>query len=178
MNFIYWAHIYIIQVILNILAFKFTNVFINNQTYIGYTLNHPIYLFCWTISSVLGFYFYSKKIWESYQFPYSKKIHFIFCIAMIVSAFFPYSDNLNYQTNAFHVGICGIGLVGFILEWLYFFGKCYPFFKKECYCFLGLLFICFFIMMYFNHITSFCEILFTYFMNLFLYQWLKKRRIP
>ena len=67
-----YLHFLIINPLLNILPFFWIDVSYDNQSYIGNQLGHTIYLVLWAISSALGFYFYSKHIWNKYRIYYHK----------------------------------------------------------------------------------------------------------
>ena len=105
MKFITYIHVYLIQVILNFLPFCWIDIFYDNQTYIGNQLHHPIYLFLWAFSSAIGFYYYSKKIWEKYNVNYNKKNHTLICLGMILEWFLYIPVHLNKNSILFFINI-------------------------------------------------------------------------
>ena len=115
MKFITYIHVYLIQTILNFLPFCWIDIFYDNQTYIGNQLHHPIYLFLWAFSSAIGFYYYSKKIWEKYNVNYNKKNHVLICLGMILSCNIPYNDITLLKD--LHVWLSILFVACFILEW-------------------------------------------------------------
>ena len=145
-----YIHVYLIQTILNILPFFWIDVFYDNQTYIGNQLNHPIYLFLWALSSAFGFYYYSKKIWEKQNVKYNKKNHALICLGMILSSSILF-------------------VASFIMEWFYYIPVNLN--KNSILFFIntGLSFVFTFM---FGHITSFCEIYFSFTTTILLHHWL------
>lgn len=178
MKYFKWVHILLIELLVNFMAFYYTDVFVYNQTYIGNVLGHPFYLCLWTISSIFGLYYYSKIIFDSCKLPYHSFLHALIHIGMTISIVFPYQDGLKNWTNNLHVWIAGICIIGFIIEWIYIFSKYYFIYQKECFIFLMILMISLFIMLVLDHITSICEIFFTYGMNIFLFIWANKKKNP
>ncbi|MGM9946470.1 hypothetical protein [Floccifex sp.] len=176
MKRIYWIHICGFEIVLNALAFYFTDGFFYNQTYIGNTLGHVVYLWLWTLSSVFGFYQYSKIIFENLHFTYHKKIHFLLCFGMIFSLCFPYRDDIFLWSNEFHVWIAGFCILGFLLEWIKIASKYSILYPKQFFIFFSIVILSIGIMLLFDHITSFCEVFFTFSMNVFLFLWAKKSR--
>lgn len=167
MKFLTYIHVYLIQTILNILPFFWIDVFYDNQTYIGNQLHRPIYLFFWALSSALGFYFYSKKIWEKYDVRYNKKNHAHICIGMILSCSIPYNEVTLLKD--LHVWLSIIFVASFIIEWFLFIPVNLNKNSILFYINIGLSFMFTFI---FGHITGFCEIYFSFTANILLHQWL------
>ena len=162
-----YIHVYLIQTILNILPFFWIDVFYDNQTYIGNQLNHPIYLFLWALSSAFGFYYYSKKIWEKQNVKYNKKNHALICLGMILSCSIPYNDITLLKD--LHVWLSSLFVAWFILEWFLYIPV---HLNKNSILFfinIGLSFVFTFM---FGHITSFCEIYFSFTTNILLHHWM------
>ena len=164
---LYMFHVFFIQILLNIYPFFVIDIFYDNQTYIGNQLHHPLYLLFWTLSSVFGFYFYSKKIWEFYQIPYSFKLHTISSLCMLTGTIIPYNTNSIF--NDLHVWLCILGVVLFLVEWFRYIPIHLN--KNSIHFFINIGLSLFFTLV-FGHITSFCEIYFSFTTNLLLYLWL------
>lgn len=162
-----YIHVYLIQTILNILPFFWIDVFYDNQTYIGNQLNHPIYLFLWTLSSAFGFYYYSKKIWEKQNVKYNKKNHALICLGMILSSSIPY-NNITILKDL-HVWLSILFVASFIMEWFFYIPINLN--KNSILFFIntGLSFVFTFM---FGHVTSFCEIYFSFTTTILLHHWL------
>lgn len=162
-----FIHTFFIQTLLNILPFFWIDVFYDNQTYIGNQLHHPLYLFFWAASSAFGFYYYSKKIWEMYDISYHKKNHALIILGMILSCSIPYNDITLFKD--LHVWLSIFFVACFIVEWFVYV----PInLNKNSILFfinLGLSLLFTFI---FGHITGFCEIYFSFTMNILLHHWL------
>lgn len=173
-----YLHFLIINPLLNILPFFWIVVSYDNQSYIGNQLGHTIYLVLWAISSALGFYFYSKHIWNKYRIYYHKHLHKIICLAMCISCIIPYSDTLAFWINDLHVWIAVAAVFLFILEWIraYFDPACYVDTSLQKHLqYLFLLFsICTLVLFGLGHVTSLSEILFSTLINLYLGIWYVK----
>lgn len=167
MKFLTYIHVYLIQTILNFLPFFWIDVFYDNQTYIGNQLHHPIYLFLWALSSSIGFYYYSKKIWEKYNVNYNKKNHVLICLGMILSCSIPYNDITILKD--LHVWLSILFVAWFILEWFLYIPVNLN--KNSILFFIniGLSFVFTFM---FSHITGFCEIYFSFTTNILLHHWM------
>ena len=147
--------------------FCWIDIFYDNQTYIGNQLHHPIYLFLWAFSSAIGFYYYSKKIWEKYNVNYNKKNHTLICLGMILSCSIPYNDITLLKD--LHVWLSILFVAWFILEWFLYIPV---HLNKNSILFfinIGLSFVFTFM---FGHITGFCEIYFSFTTNILLHHWM------
>lgn len=118
------VNIYLIfHLILNVYAFSFGNPLEINFTYIMNQLQHTLYVMVWALSTLGGLYFFAKQIWESYSFPYNKKLHLVTLLLPLLGALFPYSFD-QLWTNDFHVWIIIVGVFIYFMEWIRFFGLC------------------------------------------------------
>lgn len=180
-DFFIRLHAYVINPFLNFLPFFWVDIFYDNQTYIGNTLHKPIYLIMWGISSSIGFYIYSKKIWNHYNIHFHPFMHILSCLGMCISCVIPYSNLLPGWVNDLHIWLAIASVTCFIFEWLW---HSIPQWKggidyqKNFKIFLYINLICLCITFAPGHITSICEITFSFFINFFLAKWtlkLKKR---
>lgn len=162
-------HCYGINLILNIFPFFMIDIFYDNMSYIGNELHHPIYLLLWSMSSALGFYFLSLKIWKKTSIPMPTKFHTVFCLGMVLSCLIPYSAEGFVILNDLHVWIAIICVAGFIGEWLWYFYWRVPlsFWEKIL---LFVLAICVLLLLIPGHITASTEIAFSALVQLVLYQ--------
>ncbi len=167
-------HAWILNPLLNLFPIFWIDIFYDNQTYIGNTLDHPLYLILWSFSSALGFYFYSKKIWDSSHVPYPKKTFFFLCLGMCLSCWIPYSNQLPTWINDFHVWMAIICVSGFIYLWIrpfFFHSLFYMMHQKQLHILYMIFFLCLCSMIAPGHITSLCEILFSFGVNAYLAYW-------
>ena len=167
MKFITYIHVYLIQTLLNALPFLWIDVFYDNQTYIGNQLHHLIYLFLWACSSAVGFYYYSKKIWKKYDISYNKKNHALICLGMILSCSIPYNDITLFKD--LHVWLSILFVAAFIVEWFLYIPISLNKNSTLFFINIGLSFLFTFM---FGHITSFCEIYFSFTTNILLHHWM------
>lgn len=167
-------HAYIVNPLLNVLGFMYTNVFYENHTHIGNTLHHPIYFFLWTISSCFGYYYYSKRIWEERHLSYHKKLHTGLILIIILSIFIPYSPSLPGWINDGHVWLAIAGVTGFMLEWVYIALHSPLQYKKECKILFFIFTFSTFLIFLFGHVTSIAEMTFSTMVNIYTFYWIKK----
>ena len=162
-------HIYFLQPLLNILPFFWIDVFYDNQTYIGNQMHYFLYLFLWVISSVFGFYYYSKKIWEYYHISFNKKNHAFISLGMILASCIPY-DNITWYKDL-HVWLSIFFVVCFLVEWF----KHVPLqLNKNSTLFYINIGLSLFFTFVFGHITGFCEIYFSFTTNSILHHWMSQ----
>lgn len=160
-------HVFFIQILLNLYPVFIIDIFYDNQTYIGNQMHQPFYLITWCLSTLFGFYFYSKNIWQAYDIQYSKWLHLISTFCMIVGTIIPY--NKNSILNDLHVWLCIIGVILFLYEWFRYI----PIkLNKNSILFFANIGLSLFFTFVFGHITSFCEIYFSFTTNLLLCRWL------
>lgn len=162
-----FIHVFFIQALLNLYPIFTIDIFYDNQTYIGYQLHQPLYLWFWSFSSVFGFYTYSKAIWTAYNIRYSKNIHVLSILCMLLGTVIPYTQNIILMD--LHVWLCVIGVVLFLYEW--FHNIPIQLNKNSTLFFINIGLSLFFTFI-FGHITSFCEIYFSFTTNLLLFFWL------
>lgn len=169
-----WIHAFLINPILNLMAFYYTDVFYENQTHIGNALHHPLYFWIWTLSSCFGYYYYTKKIWDIYSISYSKWLHAFFNVSIIISICIPYSPDLPGWINDGHVWLAILGVSGYMFEWIWISLHTTLQYEKEWKYLLSIFFLCLFFLFYFGHVTSFAEILFSTLVNSYTCFWLTK----
>ncbi|MCF0106987.1 MAG: hypothetical protein HUJ53_09510 [Holdemanella sp.] len=167
-------HSLILNPILNGMAFFYTDVFYENQTHIGNSLHHPIYYFFWSLSTVFGFYYYSKMIWDHFNLNYSIRVHRILCLFLFLSIFIPYYPDGSAILNDIHVWIA-IGCTGsFFGEWIYLGTMTILSTYKETYGYFMVMAFGIFLLFFFGHVTSICEIAFSCLSSIYLWCWWKK----
>lgn len=175
-NATFTLHAMVFNPILNIIPFFLVNVLYENQSHIGNALNHKLYLLAWALSSALGFYFYSKYIWDFYKIEYNKKIHLLSCGGMFLSCMIPYSKELSFFINDLHIWIAIISVCAFMYEWIkLYFDKTYFISKKFQKYFKYLTInwtICTLALAYIGHVSSLSEILFSLNTNIILAMWI------
>lgn len=174
-----FLHSYVIQTLLNIYPFFIINVFYDNQSAIGNEYGHYLYLLAWSASSAIGFYYYSKNIWNFYHIPYSLLLHRLICLCMFISCVIPYNSDNFFVINDLHIWIAILSVFLFILEWLkalttdiYFVNSE---FKKNLHIIIVLFSICAVILFSLGHVTSIAEITFSWIINLYLAIWTIKK---
>lgn len=160
-------HVFFIQTILNIYPFFIIDIFYDNQTYIGYQLHKPFYLWLWSLSTVFGLYTYSKMIWSKYKVHFSVLVHNFSCLCMILGTIIPYQTHTILMD--LHVWICILGVVLFLYEW---FHNIPIHLNKNSILFFINIGLSLFFTLIFGHVTSFCEIYFSFTTNLLLYRWI------
>lgn len=157
------------------MAFYYTNVFYENQTHIGNSLHHPFYFYCWSLSSILGYYLYSKMIWDAYKLQYSKTIHTLCNGLILASICIPYSSTLPGFINDGHVWLAIAGVVGFMMEWIWIALHSTMQYEKEWKGLAFIFMICTFFIFFFGHVTSFAEILFSTLVVAYCFWWAEKK---
>ena len=168
------VHSLILNPLLNGMAFLYTDVFYENQTHIGNSLHHPIYLFLWAASTVFGFYYYSKKIWDHYNVPYSLLFHRILCLCMLSCIFFPYYPDGSIILNDLHVWIAMGCTATYLGEWIYLGVHSILSTYKQVNGYYLIMAIGLFLLLYYGHVTSICEITFSCLSSIYLWCWWKK----
>lgn len=174
-----FIHSVLVQTLLNVYPFFIIDVFYDNQSAIGNEFGKYIYLLMWSFSSAIGFYMYSKKIWDLYQIPYNLLYHRILCLCMFVSCVIPYNPNNFFVINDLHIWIAIVSVFLFIVEWLKLIRTKTYFisieFKKYLNILIGLFCLCALVLFSLGHVTSIAEISFSWLVNLYLAYWTIKK---
>ena len=160
-RFLALFHAYIFNPALNLIPFVLIDIFYDNMTYLSNTLHHTGFVIIWTISTVFGIYIYSSKLWNKNKDPYHKKTHAALMACMCLSAAIPYQNTFSVLQNI-HVWILAVGLVGYLVEWIYIYSM-----KRSstCFYFVGIYVICFFSIAVCGHVSALTEILYSVLLN-------------
>lgn len=162
-----FIHLICLQNLFNCIPIFMIDIFYDNLTYLGNQLNHKLFLFAWVLSTVYGFYFYTKKIWDIYTIPYNKKNHRLICLGMVIGTMIPYSTYTILKD--LHVWIPILCTSAFVYEWL----KYIPItLNKQSKIFYLNILISILFTFGLGHITGFCEIYFSWSCNLILALWI------
>lgn len=173
MNFLRF-HSYFLQLFLNLVPILWIDIFYDNQTYVEFTLHHYVYVTCWILSTVFGFYYYSKKIWSSLHIKYSSLVHSCICLGLCCVAIIPYGNQFNNLLNQLHVSIISICFCGFLIEWV--LKKDY-FSKKEQITGFGIVLFCLLTVFMIGHVSYFTEMCISLLFNFSLFNLYKKTRV-
>ncbi|TGY66036.1 hypothetical protein [Dubosiella muris] len=116
----FWILLYgwLLNPALNALVFFMIDPSYDNLSYIGNTLHHPLFLWIWAVSSVIGMYWFSKSIWNRYHISYQKFLHLFICAGMPLSCVVPYDPGLPGWVNDIHVWLAIVCVCAFMLEWI------------------------------------------------------------
>lgn len=166
----HFIHTYILNIIINLYAMFYIDIFYDNFTYIANTLHHPFYVALWTLSSLYGLYFYSQKIWNAHHLSYSKKLHSLNIFGMAFVLFIPYGTKSIF--NDMHVWLLVIMLFWYFVHWiLLYLNQLY-----ELKIFLIILMIFFVSISWIGHVAAINEMLFSIGFNIYLHHWAYKKK--
>ncbi len=161
--------------LINLRALFYTDIFVNNQSYIGNELHHPLYLILWGVISALSFWSLTKRCLQLYPcMPEScERLLAILCAAMILSVLLPYDPQASLIISQWHVRLAMFGSGGYALLFFCFLlnGLACGFQALRPYLFAYLL-LCFVSLYSFathGGVTSFTEITYSIGMGILLY---------
>lgn len=154
-------HAYILNPVLNLLPCLWIDILYDNMTYLSNVLHHTGLVMIWTISTVLGIYVYSCRLWDHNNDPYHKKTHAALMACMCLSAWIPYQNTFSVLQNI-HVWILAVGLIGYLMEWIYIYSV-----KRStaCFYFIGIYTVCFFSIAVCGHVSALTELLYSTLLN-------------
>ena len=155
-----WFFAFVLLPAVNLMACFYTNIFHQNQTYIGNELGHSLYLFLWGSSNACYFFVMSRKCMH-------------LCIMMALSVLIPYYPQTLFQLSKWHVRLAMISSAGFAILFFYFLfmGTMHGYGQFQHYLFYYML-ICMVSLCGFastGGVTSFTEITFSVGMGFLLY---------
>lgn len=166
---------FLILPIINLWALFYTDIFVNNQTYIGNELQHPLYLFVW--GTINALYFWSMTTACLKRYPcmpaHATWIINICCSAMILSTLLPYDPQGWVTISKWHVRIAMLSSGGYalFLFWFLFTAvSCgYRQLQASLFFYLLLCFISLYSFALHGGVTSFTEISYSIGTGFFLY---------
>lgn len=162
--------------VLNLYALSMTDIFLNNQTYIGNELGHPFYLLLWGICNAVYFLFMALHCFNRYPCipSFFHKIVIILCMCMVLSIILPYDPVSCAISSKWHVRIAMLASVGYavvIFIFLYMsLLQGYVELRSYFFIYLFLCFICIYGFALHGAVTSFTEITYSMGMGFFLFR--------
>ena len=170
-----WVFAFVLLPAVNLMACFYTNIFYQNQTYIGNELGHSLYLFLWGSSNACYFFVMSRKCMHRYPCLNQgyEKLLAVLCIMMALSVLIPYYPQTLFQLSKWHVRLAMISSAGFAILFFYFLfmGTMHGYGQFQHYLFYYML-ICMVSLCGFastGGVTSFTEITFSVGMGFLLY---------
>ena len=161
--------------IIDLWTITYTDIFVNNQTYIGNELHHPLYLFLWGTINALYFWSMTNACLKRYPcMPAATAwIIRICCCGMVLSVLLPYDPQGWFTISKWHVRVAMFSSGGYaLLVFCFLFAgvSCgYQQLRPFLFVYLLLCFVSLYSFATHGGVTSFTEISYSISMGFFLY---------
>ncbi len=166
-------HIYFLQPLLNLMPLLWIDIFYDNYTFLA-NHHHFFFVFCWTLSTLYGFYFYALDYWNQNSIPYHKKKHTVACFGMLLVVLIPYQNHYSILNDC-HVWLFILSFCLYLSEWIRITITNHQRTKKDCqFLFIAFL-LCLSSFFVLGSMTAFTESITSLVMNACLYSLSRKK---